>query len=93
MPDLDFDRRRQPTGAYPDVRRALIVYWTVERERETGCSYREAVRRVRERPPIRSRGSVDYQYRKGAPYDRELAARWGPLYPTLRRETLAGAEV
>ena len=82
---LDFSLPRD--GPIPDVRRALIVYWTVERERET-YGFRGAVRRQMHRPPIRSRGSVGYQHRKGGTYDAELRAAWGAIYPALRYETL-----
>lgn len=84
---LDFSRRQQRRGAFPNVRRALRVYWEVEQERQTGCGFREAVRRVGRRSSTMSRGSWEYQYRQGAAYDAELRACWGWLYPNLKAET------
>ena len=90
---LDFRRDLQRRGPFPDVPRALAVYWSIEGERQKGVSYREAVRRMASRPPARSRGSVDYQYRKGAAYEAELQAVWGRAYPVLKAETLAAKKL
>ena len=86
---LDFTRRRQRRGAYPNVRRALIFYWTMKRELGNDFSFRAAFRLVSNRRPFPNRGSVEYQLRQGRSYDRELRACWGSLYETLVEETLS----
>lgn len=89
---LDFTRERQRRGPFPNVRRALLTYWAIERERQTVRTFRAAFHRMKDRPPVRSRGSIEYQYWKGREYDAELLSCWGSLYPTLVAETLGQSE-
>ena len=69
-------RRGRPLGARNknrETRRSLTIFFLIEEyRRATGCSWREACRAAAHESPFRSRGSIEYQYDKGA---RE-AAQW-----------------
>ena len=86
MRNLDFSRRNQRRGAFPDVRRALAIYWQVEDLRAEGLSLRGAFYTVGQRS-YRSPESVQYQWTNGRDYDAALRDCWGPLYQTLVDET------
>lgn len=98
-----FERHRrwgakiQKAGAFPDVERALWVYWETEEDRARDLSLQASWLRlfdIKDKPRADGKGpafgAAEKLYYDGKEYDRMLAEIWGDLWPTLKAETREG---